>query len=277
METKEVVNRAISYVMEHISDEIDVEDVAEHCHFSKYYFNRVFKAETGESIYAFIKRMKLEQSAFRLKVERERSVTDIGFDYGYCPSNYSQAFRKHLNESPMEFRHSILDKSKNHPFYPEEEVPILSFEECNALISVRTIEDIFVIYERSIGSYANMSQSWCDFFEKYAEYRQKDSLILERTFDDPSITDTDKCLYDICMSVSEDCPLPNTYYIKGGKFAVYDFKGFPQQIYTAYQNIFNIWLPGSGHMVDKRYGFDVYHKIDYDTMYMELDIYTPIV
>ncbi|WP_456008999.1 AraC family transcriptional regulator, partial [Clostridium butyricum] len=80
MKTNEVVNQAITYIMKHIDESITIEDVAEHCHFSKYYFSRIFKNETGESIYGFIKRLKLEQSAFRLKVERERTITDIGFD-----------------------------------------------------------------------------------------------------------------------------------------------------------------------------------------------------
>ncbi|HOO78751.1 MAG TPA: AraC family transcriptional regulator [Lachnospiraceae bacterium] len=60
MNTKEIVNQAISYIMEHIEEEIALEDVAEYCHFSKFYFSRIFKDKTGESVYAFIKRMKLE-------------------------------------------------------------------------------------------------------------------------------------------------------------------------------------------------------------------------
>lgn len=276
MNTKEIVNQAISYIMEHIEEEIALEDVAEYCHFSKFYFSRIFKDKTGESVYAFIKRMKLEQSAFRLKVEQERSVTEIGLDYGYCPSNYSQAFRRHLKESPMEFRSSIYDKSQNHLFYPGVEVKMDSFAKCNSKVKICTLNDIFVIYERVIGNYNNMSSTWCDFVGKYQAYQEKDSLMLERTFDDLSITDASKCLYDLCMSVSPDCPLENSYTIPGGRFAVYDFKGYPPQIYNAYQNIFNVWLPGSKYTVDKRYGFDIYRSIDFKTMYMELDICIPI-
>jgi AraC family transcriptional regulator len=68
MITSEIVNKGIDYIMEHLAEEITVEDVAKHCHFSKYYFSRMFKAETGESIYAFIKRLKLDQSAVHLKI-----------------------------------------------------------------------------------------------------------------------------------------------------------------------------------------------------------------
>ena len=37
----EVINEAISYIMMHITEEISVEDVAEHCHFSKFHFSRM--------------------------------------------------------------------------------------------------------------------------------------------------------------------------------------------------------------------------------------------
>ena len=76
--TNEAVNCAIDYILQHIHERLSVDDVAAHCHFSKYHFSRMFKEETGESVYAFIKRLKLEQSAFRMKVEPGRTVTDIG-------------------------------------------------------------------------------------------------------------------------------------------------------------------------------------------------------
>lgn len=276
MITSEVVNQAITYIMQHIGENITIEDVADYCHFSKYYFSRIFKEETGESIYAFIKRVKLEQSAFRLKVERGKTITDIGFEYGYSPSNYSSAFRQYHNASPVEFRNKIVQHSMLHPFYPGTVNNMESFEECKQKISIESIEDLFVIYERRIGNYRNLEHDWAVFLEKYKAYQTEKSLLLERTFDDASITDQDSCLYDVCMSVDKNCTLKNTYTIQGGKFAVYHFKGFPQQIYAAYQNMFNVWIPMSHYRIDKRYGFDCYREIDCETMYMVLDIYIPI-
>lgn len=117
MITNEVVNQAIDYIMMHISEEITIEKVADYCHFSKFYFSRVFKEETGESLYAFIKRVRVDQSAFKLKVERNRSITDIGYEYGYSPSNYSSAFKQQHKESPVEFRRTITENSLRHPFF----------------------------------------------------------------------------------------------------------------------------------------------------------------
>lgn len=262
--------------MQHIGEDISIEDVADHCHFSKYYFSRIFKEETGESIYAFIKKVKLEQSAFRLKVERGKTITHIGFDYGYSPSNYSSVFKQYHNASPAEFRKKIVQQSMVHPFYPNIVNRMESFEECDQKISIEIMDDQYVIYERRIGNYQNFGQDWAEFLERYKEYQTEKTLLLERAFDDASITDKNSCLYDICMSVDKNCSLKNTCTIQGGKFAVYHFKGYPKQIYAAYQNIFNVWLPMSKHKIDKRYGFDCYREINCETMYMVLDIYIPI-
>ena len=96
MITNEYINRAIDYILNHIDEEITVEDISNYCCFSRYYFSRIFKMETGESIYEFIKRVRMERSAFRLKVEKDRSITDIGSAYGYSSSNYSSAFKLSL-------------------------------------------------------------------------------------------------------------------------------------------------------------------------------------
>ncbi|WMI79968.1 AraC family transcriptional regulator [Anaerotignum sp. MB30-C6] len=276
MITNEYVNRAISYILDHINENISVEEVAKYCNFSKFYFSRLFKVTTGESIYEFIKRIKMEQSAFRLKVEKERSITDISRDYGYSSSNYSSAFRQHHNMSPVEFRRSIEQHYLSNPIFTNADIRLESFEECNEKISIETLEEYHVIYERYIGNYGDLSKNWGAFQAKYKEYVTDDALLIERTFDDPSITDINECLYDICIKVDKSCPLENTYSLSGGKFAIYHFKGPVQAIYAAYQSIFNVWLAQSGYSIDDRYSFEVYRKVDCSSMYMEIDICIPI-
>lgn len=166
MITNELVNKSIDYIIEHLDEEITIEDVANHCHFSKYYFSRMFKAATGESVYSFIKRGKMEQSAIKLKIERDKTITDIGFDYGYSPSNYSSAFKKHHDISPIEFRKNVRELCIPHPFHPNEYARFKSFEEYDSLITIRELDDIRVIYERRIGNYIDLKEDWCEFSNK---------------------------------------------------------------------------------------------------------------
>ena len=58
---------------------------------------------TDEALYQFIKRVRLERSAWRLKVEKEKSIAEIGEEYGYSSSNFATAFKKHLDVSPLTF------------------------------------------------------------------------------------------------------------------------------------------------------------------------------
>lgn len=276
MITNEVVNRAIDYILQHINESISVDEIACHCNFSRYYFSRLFKMQTGESICQFIRRAKMEQSAFRLKVDRKKSITDICGNYGYSSSNYSTAFKQHHKLSPIEYRKTILRKPLRHPVHGGFIDTLEPFTECSKKISIEVLGDYPVIYERHKGNYGDLSVHWGAFQEKYKEYITEQTLFLERTYDDPNITDVDDCLYDICMTAPKGCMLENTSLINGGRFAVYHFTGHISQIYVSYQSIFNVWLPQSSLEIDDRYGFDIYRKVDCNSMHMEIDFCIPI-
>ena len=115
-----IINQAIEYIFEHIDEDICVDDVASHCAYSKYHLMRLFKEHTDEALYQFIKRIRLERSALKLKIEKERSITDIGIDYGYSSSNFATAFKKQLNVSPTDFRRNSEEIVKKSSFYQEK-------------------------------------------------------------------------------------------------------------------------------------------------------------
>lgn len=272
----ELVSKAIDYIVENLNEKISIEDVADYCHLSKYYFSRVFKAETGESVYAFIKRLKMEQSAIEMKLGKEKTITDIGVTYGYSSSNYSSAFKKHHHISPAEFRKTVNTNCAPHPFILDKLAEFQSFEEYNQRIQITELDDFVVIYERYLGNYLDLGKNFCEFTEKYKNYLKEDTLLIDRFFDDPSITNVSQCLYDICMSVDENCLLENVMTLQGGKFAVYRFDGLIPDIYEALQGIFNIWLPNSRYEMDERYGLDIYRRMDRDNQHVIIDLCIPI-
>ena len=276
MVTNELVSKAIEYIVENLNEEIAIEDVANYCHLSKYYFCRIFKAETGEGVYAFIKRLKMEQSAIEMKLGKNKSITDIGMTYGYSSSNYSTAFKKHHHLSPAEFRKTVNAICAPHPYISDHLAKFQSFEEYNQKIEIRELADFWVIYERYLGNYLDLGEQWLTFVAKYQAYVNCDALLIERFYDDPSITKVSQCLYDLCMTVDANLRLENTTSIEGGKFAVYRFDGLIKDIYESLQDIFNIWLPNSGYKMDERYGLDIYRKIDRENSHVIMDLCIPI-
>lgn len=273
---KEIIDQSIDYILEHLDENLSVKDVARHLHFSEFYFCRSFKQVTGESVYEFIKRMKMEQSAIEMKLEKNKPITEIGLNYGYSSSNYSAAFKKHHKISPVKFRDSINIKGRLNPFYPEGSSCFDSFDDYSQKIRILELPNYWVIYERIIGNYGELKEKWPTFLDKYKAYMEGETLLIERFYDDPTITKLSSCLCDICLTTSKDCRLDNVTKVDGGKFAVYRFEGNIPSIFCTVQGIFSVWLPLSGYEMDKRYGLNIYREIDWANGLVIMDICIPI-
>lgn len=276
---KAVINKAISYIFEHLEEDITVEDVAEYCCYSKYHLTRMFKEDMEEALYQFIKRIRLERSAWRLKVEKEKSITEIGGEYGYSSSNFATAFKKHLELSPEEYRKASEQKVEESIF--SHGITLDELEDVESEITIEYIKAFTVIYERKKGNYNNLPMDWCQFLERYKMFGMEDTRYIECTIDDPSITDENHCMYELCQTVSMKHPLLKehpeimTKCFEGGKYAVYHFKGYPQFMFMVYQNIFCRWLSKTGNRLDDRPVFDIYRKVEING-YMEIDICFPL-
>lgn len=276
MDRKKLVDQSIDYIMQHLDEELSLESVASRFFISKYHFSRIFKAETGESVYSFIKRCKVDQSAIDMKLNPEKTITDIGLDYGYSSSNYSSVFRKHHDTSPAIFRQSIPTHSMPVPFTPERTAHFKTAREYAARIEIQKLPDLFVLYERFMGNYVDIEKHWYQFLDRYRANLSERTILVERFFNDPAITNSSQCICDICMTVEDDCGLYNVMRIKGGKWVVYHFDGEIKDIFEALQGIFSVWFPKSGYRMARRYGLNIYRHIDRENHKVVMDLCIPI-
>lgn len=276
MDKKELVNQSIDFIMQHLDEDLSLDTVAAQFYISKYHFSRIFKNETGESIYAFIKRCKVDQSAIDMKLNPTKSITDIGLDYGYSSSNYSSLFKNHHDTSPSMFRQSIPTKSTTVPFSPEQVVHFKTAEEYSTHIDIQELNNFYVLYERFIGNYIDIEKNWYQFLDKNKSLINENTVMIERFFNDPAVTSTSQCICDICITVEHDCILKNVMWISGGKWIVYHFDGEIKDIFETLQGIFSIWLPQSGYKMIQRYGLNIYHQIDRCSHSVVMDLCIPI-
>lgn len=273
---KKLVNQSIDYILQHLDDELSLDTLSARFFISKYHFARLFKQKTGESVYAFIKRCKVDQSAIDMKLHPTKAITEIGLDYGYSSSNYSTVFRQHHHMSPKAFKQSIEAPRMPVPFTPERIVRFKSAEEYAAQIDMREFTDFFVLYQRFIGTYRDLETNWYRFLDKYRAYLSEKTLLVEQFFNDPSITKVSQCICDICMTVEHNCDLDNVMWIKGGRYMVYHYNGEMKNIFETLQGIFSVWLPQSGYNMARRYGLNIYHHIDRDNHCVVMDLCIPV-
>jgi AraC family transcriptional regulator len=100
------VNIVIEYINAHLDENIDIERLAEISNFSKWHFQRIMKAYTGEPVGVYIIRVRVETTAKLLRYS-EMSVGEIAYRVGYdTPSSLSKVFRMFYSISPIEYRNN---------------------------------------------------------------------------------------------------------------------------------------------------------------------------
>jgi len=99
-----LVDRAIAYIQEHLTDKLSVETIAAHVGYSTGYFSHLFTEETGMSPYQFVVRSRVEH-AQQLLQTTQLSVQDVAFQSGFnSAANFCYTFRRFTGESPHEYR-----------------------------------------------------------------------------------------------------------------------------------------------------------------------------
>ena len=98
------INRAVDHVTRNLGEPLKLEDVARAACFSPYHFHRIFRALMGETLAAFVKRVRLERAVYLLSNRKDRTLTEIALACGFSSSSdFSRSFRRHYGVAPRQF------------------------------------------------------------------------------------------------------------------------------------------------------------------------------
>lgn len=98
------IEEVIRYIREHIHEPLHRETLAAVAGFSIPHFHRVFTAHMGESAASYIRRLRLERAARKLRMGAV-DITEVALAAGYeSHAAFSKAFKQQFGFSPREFR-----------------------------------------------------------------------------------------------------------------------------------------------------------------------------
>lgn len=104
MDKVSVTERVLSYIEEHLGQELSLEGIAEELHYSKYYMARAFREKTGITLHKYIQGRRLSEAARKLAQTRQ-PILDIAFDAGYGSQQaFTQAFHQEYRCTPRQYR-----------------------------------------------------------------------------------------------------------------------------------------------------------------------------
>ncbi len=100
----EVFLKICDYLNNNYAENITLDEIAKRSGFSKFYFNRQFKAMTGETFYKYLSRTRIRNADMQL-ASQSTSITDIACNTGFStPSAFIRMFKNYHHCTPSEFR-----------------------------------------------------------------------------------------------------------------------------------------------------------------------------
>ena len=256
---QERINKVLVYISEHLDEKLELEKLATMSNFSVFHFHRIFKAFLNEPLGTFVTRLRLDHAAKLLEFSKD-PINEIAYQIGFeVPSSLNKAFRKHFGVTPAEFRETKKTLIPFEIIHPKNYTM-----ELNLKPQIKEIKDKKIVYVQAIGKYADSAgQAW----DQLCEFMKQEKLFtfgiesIGIGYDDPSVTESEKLRYDACMTIKKDIsPKGNVgvKVIKGGKYAIFKYKGPYTNLEQVYNFIFKNWLPASNYELEDKPCFEKY-------------------
>ncbi|HEY9062988.1 MAG TPA: AraC family transcriptional regulator [Pseudobacteroides sp.] len=104
MDSLSIMNNALAYIEEHLTENINYSKVSKIAYCSEYHFKRMFSFLSGISLSEYIRRRRLTLAALDLK-DSDLRIIDLAVKYGYSSADsFSRAFHSMHGILPSEAR-----------------------------------------------------------------------------------------------------------------------------------------------------------------------------
>lgn len=280
------INRVQDYIENHLDKSLTVKELAEIAAFSQFHFLRIYGLLTGETLYAFIKRLRLEKAAFLLLSRRDRSITDIALSVGFSnQASFAKAFKQKFGMSGGVYRkqnNPVKETRFAADCHQEIEMNIKPEN-----IQIRTEKARNLIYLRYTGPYKGDSDLFSEMFQRLYQWANDRDLVSQNSrwfviyHDFGNETDEEQLRLSVCMSVDRNVAVSGEVgllELEGGLYGVGSFRVDPSEYGKAWYHMFADWLPQSGCKPDERFALEHYPPAEPASDGRRLvEIYIPIV
>lgn len=279
MEWIDRLNEAISYIEEHLTDEIDYEQLGRIACCSSYHFQRMFAYMAGVPLSEYIRRRKMSLAAVDLQ-GKEMKVIDVAGKYGYqSPTAFNRAFQSVHGVAPSAVK--------------SEGVSVKSFPPVTFKITVKGVEEMnyrietkenFRIVGVSVPLDKDIEKNFAVIPSKWQEISMNGTLQrLLGMMDTPikgvlgisTCSDTEPWRYYIAVSSSQEKGDLEEYTVPAATWAVFPGSGTNQSIQELERRIVTEWLPTSGYEYGNAPDVEVY--LNPDPQNAQYEVWIPVV
>ncbi len=278
MEWIEHMNKAINYIEEHLTTELDYQKLGKVACCSSYHFQRMFTYMAGIPLSEYIRRRKMSLAAVDLQ-RGDAKVIDVAIKYGYSsPTAFNRAFQTVHGIAPSSVKsEGVLVKS-----YPPLtfKITVKGVEEMNYRIESK---EAFRIIGVSQLLHSEVEENFRIVPAMWQEAVRKGTIeelagLMENSpmgiLGVSACNDEEQWKYFIAVSSTKDKGKFEEYTVPAATWAIFYGEGCNQSIQHLEQRIVTEWLPTSGYEYANAPDIEVY--ISPDPQNAKYEVWIPI-
>lgn len=266
MEWIDRLNSAIRYMEEHLTDEINYEQLGQIACCSSWHFQRMFSYMAGIPLSEYIRRRKMSLAAVDLQSSDDR-VIDVAERYGYhSPTAFNRAFQSIHGIAPSAVRQKGVSV---HSFPPITfKITVKGAEEMNYRIETK---EAFRIVGVSVPLEKEIEKNFAVIPSKWQEVSLNGTLqtLAQMINQEPmGVLGVSTCgeekpwRYYIAVSTSLEAGSFEEYTVPAATWAIFPGEGTNQSIQELERRIVTEWLPTSGYEYGSAPDIEVYQSPD---------------
>lgn len=238
----ERLRRVLSYIHDHLEEDIDFAKLAEVACLSPYHWHRIYRAIQGETLAATVKRLRLHHAAGRL-ANSDIGLEEIAARAGYGSVHaFTRAFTGAFGMPPATFR-----KTGSHMQFRETGGDTLMTEHP---IEIREFKAMRLATLPHAGHYMEIGKAFDQLFGWFGSrgLLNASTRSVGIFFDDPDSVPMEALRSRAGIEVAPDFdvePPLEAFVTLAGPYAVLTHKGPYSTMKSAYSWLYGAWLPQS--------------------------------
>lgn len=279
MEWIERLNDAISYIEEHLTDNIDYEQLGRIACCSSYHFQRMFTYMAGIPLSEYIRRRRMSLAAVDLQ-GKEMKIIDVAGKYGYhSPTAFNRAFQSVHGVAPSAVKSEGVSVKSFPPI--TFKITVKGVEEMNYRIETK---EAFRIAGVSVPLHKDIETNFTVIPSKWQEISMNGTLQkLIGMMDTPPMgvlgistcNDKEPWRYYIAVSTSQMQEGLEEYIVPAATWAIFSGQGTNQSIQELERRIVTEWLPTSGYEYGAAPDIEVY--LNPDPLNAQYEVWIPVI
>ena len=279
MEWIERLNEAITYIEEHLTEEIDYERLGKIACCSSYHFQRMFTYMAGVPLSEYIRRRKMSLAAVDLQSTGIK-IIDVAGKYGYnSPTAFNRAFQSVHGIAPSAVKNEGVSVKSFPPV--SFKIIVKGVEEMNYRIETK---DAFRIVGVSVPLEKDIEKNFAVIPRKWQETAINGTLQKLTGLMDTqpmgvlgvsTCNDTEPWRYYIAVASSQTDQDLEEYTVPAATWAIFPGTGTNQSIQELERRIVTEWLPTSGYEYGNAPDVEVY--LNPDPQNAQYEVWIPVV